>query len=196
MLVLFGVSCSDSSSSSTDAPADGNSFQYDGSTFELGAGFLIDYGAWTENSFNFDLILLGEGMQFDFDNDTGSGTGPVLYFELFSESESTLASGRYTFNEDWETYGQAGTFSFAWMVENLDLSDDDQDIEPNFFSGGTMDVERNGSNFVITFSGTMESENEISGAFSGTLEIFEDDFVDRSYTRISAVPLKISAAAE
>ncbi len=197
MLILFGVSCSDKSNRATDVKVDGDSFfQYNGSTFELGTGFLIDYGTVSENSFNFDLILLGEGMQFDFDNDTGSGTGPILYFELFSESESTLASGRYTFSEVSENYGQAGTFSWAWMAQNVDLSDDDPDIEPNYFTGGTMDVERNGSNFEISFSGTMQSENQITGTFSGRLEIIEDDLVDGSYNRNSAIPLKVSTASE
>ena len=150
-------------------------------TFTKGA--LEYYGAHSDDTHNFDIYLGSSNVNFA----NKTGTGDLLYFELFTDSD-TFNGGTFDYNSD-ET---EGTFGQAFLIINGNWSNETAE---HYFeiTGGTVTVTKSGT-YDITYTLTGYEYNletfqpiggpeSISGSYSGSLEYF--DYTDfKSKTQI------------
>ncbi len=141
-----------------------NHFRYNGKTYELSHGVLEYYGQWGGDGYNFDVNLLSEG--FTYTGDDLSGTGHIVYFEMFSSSSGSLASGTYVFDAEYDQI--PGT----WTTANFGISVNVETYSGTFISvsKGTVKVSRDGSKYIFDFSFTTGDNKTISGYYKGTLD--------------------------
>lgn len=147
-----------------------NYFKVGGENVELSEGTLIYYGTddWYDG-YNFDLYLISTGIEGDEESCTGSGT--IIYFELFSSSSTSLATGNYMYDDESDIY-PVGTFDYADYSLDFDC-ESDEGSWVDFVSGKVV-VNKSGSEYTLTISGKDEYGNTITGYFKGPLPI-EDD---------------------
>lgn len=174
---LFFVSCSDDDDDNGNGHADGNHFTYDGNTYELSQGLLVYYGQWDGEGFNFDVDLYSEGIVFpDDEEEWASGSGYNIYFELFSPDADDLKPGTYEFDEE----GTQDPFTFNWADFSIDLNFDDQSGTFIDIIGGTVEVAKSGSNYILTIEVIAEDNKPVTGYYNGPLMRFDDDDWDKS----------------
>lgn len=176
---LFFVSCSsdDDDDDNGNGHVEGNHFTYDGNTYDLSQGLLIYYGQWYGDGFNFDVDLYSDGIEFPEDEEEwASGSGYNIYFEFFSPEESDLIPGTYVFDE--EETGDPYTFHFADF--SIDINFDDYSGTFIEIIGGTVEVAKSGSNYILTIEVIAEDNKPVTGYYNGPLMRFDDDDWDKS----------------
>jgi len=159
MLGLLALSCNDDDDDNTPS----NQFTFDGSTFELGQGFLEDYGDNGNNSFDFDVTLTSPDIDFNFNTGEATGTGSGVYLDLNSPSEEGLVNGTYEFGDERDAFVmvdgevftnfdfEAGTGQVISVVDRtVELTEDD-------------------GVYSISFELTTSSNETISGTYNGEL---------------------------
>ena len=147
-----------------------NHLKYDGKTYELAKGILINYGQWQEiePNYNFDLLLTSSGINFEQE----SGQGHIIYFEFFTSSASQLAAGTYNYHAS--SYN-AFTFDYGEFALNAIIDPWSAEIEGEI-EGGSVKVEISGSTYTITINGTDSGGKKITGYYKGSLTLY--DFSD------------------
>lgn len=147
-----------------------NHLKYDGKTYALAKGVLINYGQWLEiePNYNFDLLLTSSGI--DFEQETGQGH--IIYFEFFTSSSSQLAAGTYNYHSS--SYN-AFTFDYGEFALDANLDPWSAEIEGEI-EGGFVKVEISGSTYTITIDGTDSGGKKITGYYKGSLTLY--DFSD------------------
>jgi hypothetical protein len=147
----------------------------DGNTVEFTQGYLLDYGeTLIDGVYNFDITLTSDGI--DWWNDTG--TGNILYFELFTGTEN-FQGGTFTYNEN-ET---AGTFDYAELVVGGNYAT--EEFQHYYeVTAGTVTVTVNGNNYQISYSLTAQeydadytaigNPTSITGSYSGPLSAYKN----------------------
>lgn len=161
MLLLAVAMTSVSCNKDDDDNGSGDSFTYNGTTYDLSQGYIISYGNNGNESFDFDVVLVSEGLVLDADGDF-SGTGDYVLLDLNTNSSAGLVDGTYTYDEDEEdrdsfilTFGDAGiNFNPASGSGTL--------LEAN---AGTVTVDGD----EITFDLTIPGGQKIEGSFEGML---------------------------
>jgi hypothetical protein len=160
---------------------DKNEGVYDGENFELGSGILEYYGLWNEDpaTYNFDITLFSNDITFDSENYQFSGKGTILYFEMFSSSESELLDGTYTF--DPNESGDANTFDMGEIYTDFDMATETGTIKS--FKSGTVEIEKSGSTYKIKIDGKDNTDKTITASYEGTLA-YEDWSLDFKSTKV------------
>lgn len=171
-------------SEENDSTSISNHLKIGDNEYALSGGILEDYGAdefGQYEGYNIDLSLLSDGFTMNGDGSI-SGSGTIIYFEMFSESETGLASGEYVYD---------GTSPYP--TESFDYGDYSEDFSVNEsnatyvdIASGTVTVVREGSSYEITIACVDENGKAITGFYSGSLEFFEDD-VDPTPVRKAGV---------
>ena len=144
-----------------------NHLKYDGKTYELAKGILINYGQWQEiePNYNFDLLLTSSGINFE----QGSGQGHIIYFEFFTSSASQLAAGTYNYHAS--SYN-AFTFDYGEFALDATMDPWSAEIEGKI-DGGSVKVEISGSTYTITINGTDSGGEKITGYYKGSLTLYD-----------------------
>lgn len=143
-----------------------NHFKYDGNTYEMTSGVMLNWGQWWGEGYNFDLYLFSEGINYNGIWDI-TGTGHGIFFELYSPNENELAAG--TYNYDPEDEGDPFTFSWADFVIDYDIENETgTEID---IVGGTVKVEKSGSTYTITIDATAQGGKPVTGYYKGTFTI-------------------------
>lgn len=148
-----------------------NYFKVGGEYSELSKGALINFG--TDDyyeGYNFDLYLVTSGIS-DNGGDEPTGSGVMIYFELFTSSSTALASGVYNYDEESDIY-PVGTFDYADYC--LDWSDEKEDNTYIEFVSGKVTVSKTGDEYILNISGKDEFGNTITGYYKGLLTIYND----------------------
>ncbi|MDX9853122.1 MAG: hypothetical protein RBS81_05015 [Tenuifilaceae bacterium] len=167
LLSLFVIStlfvgCSDDE----DAPK--NHITYDGVTKTISAGLLENYGSAGLSSYNFDITLY-EGLKYS--QTTGfSGTGNLIYFELFSSSATELVPGTYTYDALETT--NANTFDAGFIAIGIEIASETAD-EIIYIASGKVTVKKDGSTYTIDIDCTSTDGKKITGYYKGSLS-YED----------------------
>jgi hypothetical protein len=131
--------------------------------YEITAGSLKNYGNFGGTSYNLDLRLFTDGVQYS--NGSHSGTGPLIYFEMYTTDGTGLDARDYvydnlytddrgTFTGDSEYYLDYGTGSGL------------------FLNSGTVTVNKSGSVYEIEFTGTDQNGKVITAYFKGEIPIY------------------------
>ncbi len=167
VMPLFFAACSD------DDDDKKNHFKYDGNTYEMTSGVILDWGYSWGDGYMFDLYLFSEGIQYNGIWDI-TGTGDGIFFEFYSPNENELAAG--TYNYDAEDEGDPFTFSWSDFVLDFDIENETgTEID---ITGGSVEVKKSGSTYTITIDVVAEDGKPVTGYFKGTIPVEDMSDID------------------
>jgi len=155
VLLSFGVffsSCSDEETLS-------NAFSYKGQEYPIEKGRMITYGSVTTGVYNIDLELYSSEVNPVSD----TGTGNMIYFEMFTNNNTSLAAGEYTFTQTEANY----TFDIAKFYINFNFGS--WSGTSFYVHEGTVNIKKSGTTFTIDIDCTDDQGNVIKGNYEGTL---------------------------
>jgi hypothetical protein len=132
--------------------------------YELTGGSLKNwYGDAT--SYNLDLRLFTSGIQFS--NGGHTGTGQLIYFEMYTTDGLGLDAGDYVYDAAWTE--NRGTFDYSWYDTNYNNGTSLSTLE---ITSGTVTVNKSGSIYEIEFNGADENGKVITGYYKGEIPVF------------------------
>jgi hypothetical protein len=151
--------------------------RFDGMKYGIAGGILENFGMANElpASYNFDLTLYSDGIEFFEENYDFTGTGTLLYFEMFSSSANDLAPGTYIYDPD--SYA-ANTFDWGAIIVDISF-DGPSDIVQNKSAkiagesivDGTIKVSKSKSVYTLTITATTDSDKQIKATYEGPLQM-------------------------
>ncbi len=150
-----------------------NHLKYDGTEYNLGQGFLENYGLVDESIYNLDLILLSSSItiyETQGEIDSASGSGAIIYFEMYTSSATVLEAGTYQYDES-----SMDAMSFDYADFALDFDVETEEGEWIEITAGTVTVSKDGNTYTITFDCTAEGGKKVTGSFKGTLKYYDWD---------------------
>lgn len=139
-----------------------NEFTYDGTTYAITKGYLNDVGGNLNNSHDWDIFLVTEGVGKSGFSLTGMGE--IVYLDLNTDSSTGLVAGTY----NWASVRDAFTIvpgSEVFLDYNLDTFSGTKVS----FTDGTVDIAIDGAETTVTFTLTADGKT-LSGEWKGTLE--------------------------
>lgn len=141
----------------------------DGTRYEWGTAFMEHYSDYGNNSENLDLFLITDGVTviYDADNypDSITGSGYMLYFEMFSSDSTFISDGTYTYDSTLTVNTYDG--AFLGQVVNGELTNDNEIVN------GEVKVVRDGSTYTITGSGKNATDNtDFTFSYQGALTLY------------------------
>jgi len=144
-------------------------FKIGDNEYIIAGGELEYYGTddWYEG-YGFDLFLLTSGIKVD-EEDNWTGTGAVIYFEMFTSSNTGLANGNYILDGISDPSPEF-TFDYADYCLNWVEGGPNTWIE---LVDGQVDITRTASTYEITITGEDELANEVTGYYKGKLDLFD-----------------------
>lgn len=145
-----------------DGDSSTSSFTLDGTTYTLSKGFIADFGDNLNGSYDFDIFLTSDGISRGGLGLTGMGD--YVYIDLNTGLETGLEAGTYTFSTDREAF----TFVDSDVYTNYDLTNFTGDVTD--VTGGTVEIELNGSDVTITFNLEIAGGSTVTGTYEGSLE--------------------------
>lgn len=162
-----------------------NQFIVDGTEFEISQGFIRSH-LYTDQTNNIELFLLSPEINFREQKTPFSGTGNVIYFNLYATAGNKIEIADYSYNDS----KNAGTFDSAVYKLNWDITQqpDHAGIQ---MSSGTIkiiksepaqiyDLSNEGKEYELSFSGTDKNNKAISGYFKGKLVYYFYEYYDDS----------------
>lgn len=147
-----------------------NFISYDGVTYDMGGGYFGYYGQWVGTNYNYDLILYSSGLNWVEEIEYFTGIGHVIYFEMFSSSQTNIESGVYTY-DPLESY-DPNTFDSGFLMFNFNPDLETVEVDADIV-GGTVTVVTSGSNYEITVDCTDSFNKTITAYFQGTLSVYD-----------------------
>jgi len=164
---LAGVSCSSDDDNNDDNGSSSNSMNLDGEEFDISAAVLIEYGENEDGSYDWDVVLLGEGLIVD--NEELDGSGATLFLDLNTNNADGLTPGTYNFSPNYERE------EFTWVAIEGCQNSDGFDCQSGYSQGqdGTVVITGSGSNTTIEVTVTTNGGNisaNYTGGFIGILD--------------------------
>jgi len=147
---------------------------FDGTTYDLANGLLIDFGQYSKTQGNEQVLFLyssgitihGSGGQID----STSGKGHVVYFEIYSPVSNVLGEGEYAFDDTATFFSK--TFGFSYVVLNADYITSNGEVHA--IIAGKVSVKKAGDIYDITFDCTEGSDGKkLSGFYHGPLKFYD-----------------------
>lgn len=143
-----------------------NNIKYNNVTYELGKGYLENYGIINDDLYSFDLWLVSDEILVTESNI--SGVGNIIYVGFISSSATDLAAGTYTFSAS-----QSSAFSFYFGFVGLDYDVANQNGTQLSLVGGTIVVAKSGAEYEITLNGVLVSGKSVTAYYKGTLTVYD-----------------------
>jgi hypothetical protein len=141
----------------------------DGTEYAISKGYLEYYGL-NGSGFNIDLTLFSSGISIDETMgmpSPSSGSGNMIYFEMYSPDSDKLAQRDYAYN----SAGNSGSFDLASYILDWNIAvEPDIDFIP--ITAGTVKVIKNGTEYELSFSGTDQNNKVISVYYKGSLKFY------------------------
>lgn len=151
--------------------------RFDGMKYGIAGGILENFGMANElpASYNFDLSLYSDGIEFFEENYDFTGSGTLLYFEMFSSNEDDLAPGTYIYDPD--SYA-ANTFDWGVIIVDIDFDGVGESIQNKSAKiagesivDGTIKVSKSKSVYTLTITATTDSDKQIKATYKGPLQM-------------------------
>lgn len=165
LLLVVMMSCGD------DDKKSGNSFTYDGKTYEVTQGH-IDFDSDNDGEsikYYHSIVLLSKG--FDYIGEDIEGSGNVFVMEVRSAG-STIADGTYEFVDVDPAIGDM-TETFIYLNYNTELEEGGPDVKTfEDCSAGTLILDKNEGKFSIDINATVNGK-ELTGHYTGVLSEWE-----------------------
>lgn len=180
VLPFVFVACSDDDDNGNGNGGIQGHFTYDGQTFNLDHGFMVNYGQAWSDGYNFDVWLHSDGIQVGDHLMDMTGKGHGMFFEMYSADEDGLAPGTYAFDDDDE--GDPYTFYWADIIMDYDI-ETEEGLEVDI-AGGTVKVERSGSTYTFHVDAVGEDGKKITGYFRGSLLVYDIEDIWKSTEKL------------
>ena len=167
ILTFSLVACSggDDDNNGSNSSSQSDILSVAGNDYELDGGRLQNFGPGL-NAVNIDLDLYSAGITPQCEANGWSGLGHDIYFEMWTSQEGFLDSGTYQINEDYSVFN----ITYADYALNVDLGVDDWDeVDWVSIASGTVNVERSGNNYTISWDTIDTNGNVVVGSYSGSL---------------------------
>ena len=136
--------------------------------YDLEGGDLTYYGGGDDCDYNFDVNL---ATSISGDGCDAETMGAVIYFEMWTSNQNHLDDGYYTF-DDGNLYCLNGTISYA----------DYDNGDGNWIGISTLsvNVDRSGSIYEISWDGEADDGTVVMGSYEGSLEFcdYSDEDLD------------------
>lgn len=165
-ICLFIIGCKkDNNDNSTS-----NSFNFDNTEYKLSNGFIENYGKDGTEGYNLDLTLISSELTIHESNgevDSLTGTGDVIYFEIYTSDPGKLSVKDYTYNKS--SYAD-GTFDYGFVGMKFNPIKEIGTIHE--ITGGKVSVKNNGSEYEISFDCTSDNGKKITGYYKGNLKYY------------------------
>ncbi|SEI53478.1 hypothetical protein SAMN04487995_1204 [Dyadobacter koreensis] len=147
---------------------------FDGATYDLANGLLIDYGQYTKAEGHGQVLFLySSGITIHETGgqiDSTSGKGHVVYFEIYSPVSNALGDGEYAF-DDTSTF-LSKTFGYSYVVLNADYITSSGEVHA--IIAGKVSVKKAGTIYDITFDCVEGSDGKkLSGFYHGPLKFYD-----------------------
>jgi len=151
-----------------------NAFTYLGTEYPLSQGLVVYHGNTTDNgAYKLDFFLASPEINFE----SSTGTGECVYFEILSNSSTTISSGQYNFNETEET------FSFDSARVFIDYNVATREGTEIDIVNGSITVDYTDNSYIIDFECKDSNGKKIIGNYTGTLQYQEIvEVIDNSFT--------------
>jgi len=146
------------------APKTTNFFTVDGKEYSLSEGITIEYGGDATTGYNFDLIVFSSGLEADIINETFTGEGEFMYFELWSTSATGLAAGTYTIAPSATPNACTSNTIYIKYNSTTELSENEYEG-----SSGTITIAVDGTTYSIDFDLSIIGGKALTGNYTGTL---------------------------
>ncbi len=149
-----------------------NSFTYQGTTYELNEGLIWLTNLW----FKIELYSPGVEMTAGIPGVEPEYSGAVhfIYFGyMLPETSGEISEGEYTYSVSGiEPY----TFTAGVIALDLDLTDYSGTIRD--ITSGTVNVQKDGENWVIDFDVILNDGETFTGNYTGDIYIWDDTIED------------------
>jgi len=162
LFLVFGLfACSNESADDENNNDDQNTSGFD-------QGILAYYGndEISSGNYNFDIFLFSDEIEMTCGDDEATGSGKVLYFEMFTSNSSGLDEGTYNYSNN---FGVLGTWDIGEYCTNCNPDNTDAS---NYYwlTSGTVTIAKDGSTYSISWDCATSSGFEINGSYTGPLE--------------------------
>ena len=149
-----------------DSTSAKNEVTYLGTSFDLTKGYIAkpSVAKVALNYYNFDVFLTSSTLTLTYDFNL-SGTGNFLGFTMHSTSPTDLVAGTYTYNAD----AGDNTFSYGEAMCGSTYATKSTSLPVTTIVGGTIKVAISGTDYELTFNGTLSDESTITAYFKGPL---------------------------
>ncbi len=145
-----------------------NKITYNGNNNTLTKGYLDNWGDYYGlGTYNFDITLVDDGIT-ETQGENYTGTGNIIYVELFSSSPTGLVSGTYTYSSS----GNAQTFDYGVVGINYDIANDVGTSDTCVT--GTVTVSQSGTDYIIDVTFTLASSQQVTAHYKGSLIYYDD----------------------
>jgi hypothetical protein len=152
--VLFAMpGCSKDKSDSTSG-----SLTIGSTSYSFSNGYV---GLYDSNTHAYEILLTSSGLSYSSSAATFTGTGNIIYVDLYSTAVGTI-TGTYTYSAE-DTAG-ISTFVTLGYVVNANYTTETYESE-GLVSDGTVTITQSGTEYEITISST-----KITGTYKGTLK--------------------------
>lgn len=167
LLTLLSFSaCSedDDTPNDDDGGGSGNgNATYDGTTFNFTQGVVTDFGPGEEGVYNFDIDLLSDDFDIDFENEEINGRGKVLYFEMWTSQASELKEGTYKLSNGESDFG----ITFADFSEDFSFNLDEGSLKEAVEA--EVILNRSGNIYSLEYTLNFSDGKTLTGNFEGDL---------------------------
>lgn len=154
LMALMLFSCGDDDTDDTPPPAvANNSITIGGESFDLATGTLTSFGQNPEGVNNYYVILLSASQE------------EGLLLDIYSTSSDGITPGDYSFSRSQEAFTIYGCEAATSLDINAGLGNITE------LNEGTVEVMRDGSDYVIAFDLRNSSGDLVVGKYAGTLDI-------------------------
>ena len=166
VMSIAAISCSSDDDNNNNNTSN-NVMSIAGEEFDISAAVLIEYGENEDGSYDWDVVLLGEGLIVN--NEELDGSGATLYLDLNTNSADGLTAGTYNFSPNYERE------EFTWVAIEGCQNAEGFDCQSANIQGqdGTVVITGSGSNTTIEVTVTTNGGNisaNYTGGFIGILD--------------------------
>ncbi len=147
-----------------------NGMQYDGNTYPLNKGHLMNLGIEVNNFYNLNVYLVSDDITI-----TGidmAGTGNVVFLNLWTNSPTELNPGTYLFSENISLQ----TFSKGLVALNFNV--ETELGEKYECTEGKVTISKNGTEYIFDVSLTLENGKTVNAYYKGAITYYNDDDED------------------
>lgn len=164
ILSVFIFNSCDKDTVSRTSSGSSNFFLYDGKTYNLDKGFIENYGDNENASYDFDVFLVSDNIDYSIPDEDYIGVGEIVYLDLNTSSDNGLVNGKYNFSSDRDTF----TLVDGLIGIKMDISTEEGE-ELLEIVAGEVDVSVSESNTVLDFDLTTSTNKRVTGKFNKKL---------------------------
>lgn len=172
LTVISFSACSEDDDAANDDDGGGNTngnATYDGTSFNLTQGVVTNFGQGEEGLYNFDIDLLSDDFDIDFENEEVNGRGEVVYFEMWTSQSSELKEGTYKLSNGENDFG----ITYAEFAQDFNFSSDEGSFKEA--TAAEVILSRSENIYSLDYTLSFSDGKTLTGTFEGDLYVITAD---------------------